>query len=70
MIVNAWSEVTIDCIKNGFRKAMICDYTELDTSDTNTDTGNDSSSDEVPDQLNAILEEFEAQSDEDFDGFD
>ena len=59
-IKESWDEVSVECIKNGFRKAEICDY-EVNSCDESTD-------DEC-DEIIEALESFEVESDEDFDGF-
>ena len=32
-IVNSWSKITVNCIKNGFKKSLICDYPTEDLED-------------------------------------
>jgi hypothetical protein len=74
-IKESWDEISIECIKNGFRKAGICDYMTADNSERNPyDESTDEESsqeedEEIPDELIQILETFETDCDEDFDGF-
>lgn len=83
-IVKSWSEITPECIKNGFRKAGLCDYNDLNLNESD-DTiiyGDYNSDDEasiienlepeqnaIINQFAEILESFNVESDEDFDGF-
>ncbi len=73
-IKESWDEISIECIKNGYRRAGICDYMNADNSERNPydeSTDEESSQDEdeeIPDELIQILETFETDCDEDFDG--
>ncbi len=59
--------------KNGFRTAGICEYTTADNSEHNPfDESTDeelSEDEEIPEQLTQILEAFETDSEDNFDGF-
>jgi hypothetical protein len=84
-IVDSWKEITVECIKNGFRRAGLFNYDESnldDSGDTIIYEEDDNDSDtenggltEVTifrsklDKLSEILEAFNIDSDEDFDGF-
>lgn len=77
-IKECWDEITIDCIKNGFRKAGIYDYSTEDSSsrdpmDESTDEESENevlSTDEVLlDELSHVIESSESEYDEDFEGF-
>ncbi len=72
-IVESWKEVTVDCVKNGFRKAMICYYLTDDITDleSNESTSGDDSTEEelepqtLPENFMDIFENFKFESDED-----
>ncbi|KAF0985347.1 hypothetical protein HZS_7270 [Henneguya salminicola] len=72
-ISEAWTSVTNECVKNGFRKALYEtgkeeagdaeDERERDDEDENVET-------DVPEMLVDIIESFEIYSDDDFEGFE
>jgi hypothetical protein len=75
LIVKSWAAVTPQCVKNGFRKAEIHSYDELEEEDRNTEIETETDEEEVdlpviPEQLLDIFESFEMIDNEDFDGFD
>jgi hypothetical protein len=62
-------------VKNGFRKAEIHSYDELEEEDRDTEIETETDEEEVdlpviPEQLLDIFESFEMIDNEDFDGFD
>jgi hypothetical protein len=73
-IVKSWEAVTPQCVKDGFRKAEIHSYDELEEedSDTEIETETDEEVDlpVIPEQILVIFESFEIIDNEDFDGFD
>jgi hypothetical protein len=84
-IVDSWKEITVECIKNGFRRAGLCNYNESnleDSDDTIIYEEDDNDSDKENSGMtevmafksslgkySEILEAFNIDSDEDFDGF-
>ena len=66
-IDKSWGEVTLECVKNGFRK------TEINIYQNNAcveDIETDSTDTEIPDELIHIIENFGTNSDQEFDGFE
>ncbi len=80
-IKESWDQITIECKKNGFRKTGICDTTvrvsEPDPYNESTDEQSSEESteeslpyEELTDALFELLETFETDSDEEFEGFE
>jgi hypothetical protein len=77
-IIESWKDITTDCIRNGFKKASICDYSpnqneECDDYEGTTEeelSDSESETQELPLNLINLFETFMIESDEDFDGFD
>jgi hypothetical protein len=78
-IDECWSEVTADCIKNGFKAANICEYpTEAlttvisratDSEEESEEESEDQIESEIPESFNELFDLFNTESDEEFDGF-
>ncbi len=64
----SWREITPECIKNGFRKSGVNYYNSDEIVEMETDS--DSTNIEVPDELAQLLEGFNINSGEVFDGFE
>ncbi len=62
------------CVKNGFRKAEIYSYDELEEEDSDiqieTETDQEVDLPVIVEQILVIFESFEIIDNEDFDGFD
>jgi hypothetical protein len=73
-IVKSWEAVTPQYVKNGFRKAEIHSYDELEEEDSDTEIETETDEEvDLPvilEQILVIFESFEIIDNEDFDGFD
>ena len=72
-IKQSWDEITVDCIKNGFKTAMIHSYENCQNDDSDTEIEVDVNDKEksIPDELGELLNSFDIDSDdENFQGFD
>ncbi|KAF0986474.1 hypothetical protein HZS_1244 [Henneguya salminicola] len=72
-ISEAWTSVTNECVKNGFRKALNETGKEEagDAEDERKgDYEDESVETDVPEMLANIIESFEIHSDDDFEGFE
>ena len=68
-IDKSWSEITTECIKNGFIKSNVNYYGSTEETIL-MDTDSDSSDTEIPDELIDALDSFDINSEDDFNGFD
>ena len=74
-IMKSWEEISPNCIKNGFKKAMIEEYDDLQNSDS-SDISNDEEvediTDGIPNSFVQLLDSMtvESDEDEDFEGFE
>lgn len=75
-IDECWSEVTADCIKNGFKAANICEYQTDVLTNVMLHTISDKEESEsqiefeVPEAFDELFDLFTVESDEEFNGFD
>jgi transposase-like protein len=81
-VLESWNEVTPECVKNGFKRSKLHVYSINNASQTNEDNSDndydDTDSDNCDDKelvsiltpYSDILEAFNFESDEDFDGFE
>ena len=68
-IVQSWNEITINCIKNGFQKAMIHSYDNLIYEEVSMEVENENIS--IPDDIGELLNTINIDSDDsDIEGFD